>query len=134
MTPRDPLELLQLRIRSFYAANPAARSVLIDRLHRLSAPVLEEREQLLSKLERGNQILTEENPYVPGSFSPENTDPKHQRKKDQWIHWLSRLQQIEDVLASFPGSDGSPCGYGSSGAPSAKPPIKRLVTSLAQPP
>ena len=119
----DPLILLDRSIKAAASAPAYALPPLIDRLHRQTAPVLEEREKLLDFMPKGWTWL-DNHPNHPDYAEREAT----------LIARIKRYQQIEDVLASFPGSDGSPCGYGSSGASSAKPPIKRSVTSLAQPP
>lgn len=113
MTTPDPLTILTRAIDAWHGAPVARQDVLWTRLMRLTAPVLEERESLLTFLERGYQWI-DQHPDVPDREKRETT----------WIAKLQRYQQIEDVLATFPASPISS---------TAEPQTTRSATERTQP-
>lgn len=134
MTQPDPLDILRRRIGDFAVSSESVQAVLIPRLYRLAEPVLEEREHLLSKLERGDRVLWNQHPYEPGSLRPDLDDPAYQGKVDRWIGWLSRLEAIETVLASFPDSGGDLSSRVSHENASGTPLTQRSMTLSGLPP
>lgn len=109
----DPLAILLRGIDAFNGAPVERRDALFTRLMRQTAPVLEERESLLTFLDRGYDWI-DANPAVPD----------REERVDRWIVKLQRLEAIEDVLASFPASNGSP---------SSTRPMTESVTALTLP-
>lgn len=118
----DPLATLQRAIAAQQNAPAYAQDALWARLMRLTAPVLEERDQLLTFLDRAWQH-TNANPDLPD----------REKRDGIWIAKLQRYQQIEDVLASFPVcplARPSEPATRRSGTPRTQP----SAESLAQPP
>jgi hypothetical protein len=128
----DALTILQRAIDAHRIAPEYAKDALLNRLYRTTAPVLEEREALLAKLERGNVIQCERQPYEPGSLRPESDDPKFRKDSDRWNDWLSRLEEIENVLATFPASAPDSIPKHQT-PPSGTPRTERSQTPLHQP-
>jgi hypothetical protein len=87
----DSLTILQRAIEAQRSAPEYAKNALLSRLYRTTAPVLEEREQLIDFLERGWKH-TNDNPDVAD----------RERRDTKWIDKLHRLEEIENVLATFP--------------------------------
>jgi hypothetical protein len=89
----DHLTILQRAIDAQRSAPEYAKDALLARLYRTTAPVLEERERLIDFLERGWKH-TNDNPDVAD----------RERRDMKWIDKLHRLEEIENVLATFPAS------------------------------
>jgi hypothetical protein len=119
----DPLATLQRAIAAQQAAPVYAQDALWARLMRLTAPVLDERDQLLTFLERAWQH-TNQHPDLPD----------REKRDGIWIARLQRYQQIEDVLASFPDSRPEPDASTPRMTVSAMPRTTPSAESLAQPP
>lgn len=77
------------------------RTALLARYYRVVAPLLEERDELRRKVERGYDRITEERARLGvawDSDTPEPADARFQRGVDRWLGWSARLTEIEDAL------------------------------------
>lgn len=119
----DPLATLQRAIAAQQNAPAYAQDALWARLVRLTAPVLEERDHLLTFLERAWRH-TNKHPDLPD----------REKRDGIWIARLQRYQQIEDVLATFPDSRSASGASTPPMTPSAMPRTQPSAESLAQPP
>lgn len=119
----DPLTILERGIATYGSTPDYARDALLTRLLRMTAPVLEEREKLQDFLPAGWAWLDEH----------QDADD-YEERVDKWLTKLHRYEKIESTLATFPALVSASPAPGQSVSESPQPPIKRLVTSLAQPP
>jgi hypothetical protein len=117
----DSLTILQRAIEAQRSAPEYAKDALLSRLYRTTAPVLEEREQLLIFLDRGWQWL-DEHPDADG----------YQERTTTWIDKLHRLEEIENVLATFPAS-APDSTHKHQTKPSGTPHTERSQMPLHQP-
>lgn len=119
----DPLAILERAIAAQRNAPAYAKDALWNRLNIINAPVLEERHKLLTFLERAWKH-TNENPDVPD----------REKRDEIWAAKLRRLEQIEDVLATFPDSPSASGATIRRTTPSGTPPTQPSPESLGQPP
>lgn len=122
MTTPDPLTILTRAIDAYHGAPPNRQDVLWTRLMRLTAPVMEERERLLTFLPKAYDWL---------DAHPDATD--YEDRTDTWIVKLQRYQEIENVLGTFPGL-GGPLTSSPTPRPSGTPHTEPLPMPLIRSP